>query len=947
MSIRSALAILATALSAASLFAATTVYVNDFTTRTSPNPIPAYGAWMEARPYPEPNDKKRYYQICCRGAARDGYPTAEWLVTRAATYFTAVETGRPSYDGWFTPSFTADALRLGSGPRRDADDICFSWFYGSNAERDGVVLQSIHNTFTNGLLRIQVDMRGPTEGWVQGNASSYGRVFPVYEKYMDVLAWGGALNDRAVTPGKFGLRCSTTAQYQQRIYPQYYHGSSGTTQLGNNVSGNGVNKTNFWFRFVMTYDLDANTFGGEVYRFIQSQGHPTFDTVPSDATPYQTFSDAAAMTAMSDETGGITGIGIDGHGKFDRDSDPALTNKVLVDNLRLSWKAPDASEFAVFYENDFVTRRYRTVCAKQSLTAAYAPRSATTKSTDMYTYADGNHRTDQRRLTPPLAAPYEATQPIGLDGWRTLPLDDLSLGYAAALLYGGRTDTDMDGNGNVGTGANMMTFANTTAHLALAQPLGVSYSAGKVRMSVDARLPSATTLALLDNGLQRMAIGLGGTALYTAARNDLAANLVAGVGYRRELDETGANPVTNYVPYRVAQSSSATPAYITPDSYVNPEQDWWYRIEVTADIDARTYSATITPLRAIASVTADFTPTLTPIFSVADVPFASATTDVGTFYLHGFGAGAGGPTVHYDNRVCFDNIRVWHQADASSSETLVYSNDFSTRMRTVTATHAAGHLAEQYDRDDGPDHWIRQNGTGDATYWATATVRDNGGNQCLVLGHDAEAGHDVLCANTLGVSLCRRFRVDVDIRPPKGWYAAGRQVIFAMGAPQMGQVETLDTTYDAYRQVAFGFKSLLNNGSNPPEYYCTGMEAFAHVNAEGTPTVSNIWSAASSANGNWYRFSAVVNPPTQTYRVKLSNMGMAHPDIGTMGGTTVVQTGELPFEHGLAAAEGISAFYISTDGAEGPCFGTGVDDRQILVDNIKVVTLPGIIMSVR
>ena len=495
----------------------------------------------------------------------------------------------------------------------------------------------------------------------------------------------------------------------------------------------------------------------------------------------------------------------------------------------------------------------------------------------------------------------------------------------------------------------MMAFGYDDAYVALAQPLGVSYSAGKVRLSVDARLPSATGLSIdaSSSGMQHMAIGLGGTALYGATRDALAASLMAGVGYRRELDETGENPVTNYVPYHVTQSSSATPAYVTPDSYADPERDWWYRIEVTADIDARTYSATITPLRAIASVTANFTPTLPPIFSVADVPFASATTDVGTFYLCGFGRGAGGPSVYYSDRVSFDNIRVWYQADASSSETLVYSNDFTTRTRTVTATHAAGYLAEQYDLDDGPDHWIRQNGTGDATYWATATVRDDSGNQCLVLGHDAEAGHNVLCANTLGLSLTRRFKVNVDIRPPKGWYAADRQVIFAMGSPQMGQVETLDSTYNAHRQLAFGFRSLLNSGSNPPQYYCTRMEAFALSSAEGTPTVSNICAAASLTVGNWYRFLVVVNPVAKTYRIKLIDMGTAHPGIDGTSGVTIAQTGELPFEHGLVAAEGIGSFYIATDGAEGPCFGTGVDARQILVDNIKVVTLPGVITYVR
>ena len=37
-------------------FAAEPVYVNDFTTRTSLNPIPVCGEWMTAQPYTTPVD---------------------------------------------------------------------------------------------------------------------------------------------------------------------------------------------------------------------------------------------------------------------------------------------------------------------------------------------------------------------------------------------------------------------------------------------------------------------------------------------------------------------------------------------------------------------------------------------------------------------------------------------------------------------------------------------------------------------------------------------------------------------------------------------------------------------------------------------------------------------------------------------------------------------------
>ena len=58
-------------------------------------------------------------------------------------------------------------------------------------------------------------------------------------------------------------------------FPQYWdsrNNNGSTTQLGNNDSGNytdnvAFGKTNYWFRFIVTYDLDNNTFSGETYRF--------------------------------------------------------------------------------------------------------------------------------------------------------------------------------------------------------------------------------------------------------------------------------------------------------------------------------------------------------------------------------------------------------------------------------------------------------------------------------------------------------------------------------------------------------------------------------------------------------------------------------------------------------------------------------------------------------
>ena len=85
---------------------------------------------------------------------------------------------------------TDGAYKLTPNVIMDNGNGCFAWTYGSATRRAGVVLNSLHNTFTNGQVRIQVDMRAP-DRWPVNGGYSYVRVFPVFDKYMDILAWNG------------------------------------------------------------------------------------------------------------------------------------------------------------------------------------------------------------------------------------------------------------------------------------------------------------------------------------------------------------------------------------------------------------------------------------------------------------------------------------------------------------------------------------------------------------------------------------------------------------------------------------------------------------------------------------------------------------------------------------------------------------------------------------
>ena len=650
--------------------ASTAIYRNDFTVRTSAAPIPATNVWHEATPYRTNNGL-----VAFRPTTGDGLAAYEQLSSRGAYYNSSVYASRPVVDGWFIPFFNyrsaytlfsdVDKCAIGTdGAYKhspvivfDKDNPALTFAYGSTARRAGVVLHSLHNSFTNGQLRIQVDMRAP-ERWASGY--SYMRVFPVYDAYMDILAWKGSWCDRdqnknenasitnsPVTPGKFGIRSTagkiTTEEGATRSYPQYYdvrNLNSGTTQVGNNYG----TAFNYWHRFVVTYDLDNAKFGGTVYRIKQDVGHPTLDTEmvsENVVAAAKEFSNALWQNCATDAEGalttdldalwrtkgGISGIGVDAIGSFNT-LDFTVTNKLVVDNFRISWKAPGADDFEVFYENDFHTRRYRTLSAAARTTeATYAPATVTTNAPRTYVYSVAGDL-EKDRLMPLLTSPNDKAQPVGIDGWRVLPYADVNgspNSHAGVLKYGGNA---YDAGGE---GGNMLTFGNQGSWGLLGQTLGASYSTGKVRIVADVRLPLGG-LNTWHVNTRRASIGLGSTALYSANRDQLAANLAAGIGYLREVKTVDDAAVTNDVPYCLgASQTDATPSFTFEENPDIPEKATWYRYDVTADLATKKYDATITPI-GTASVLPDFTLTNDAIYSVSSVPFAANVSDVGSFY---------------------------------------------------------------------------------------------------------------------------------------------------------------------------------------------------------------------------------------------------------------------------------------------------------------------------
>ena len=209
------------------------IYRNDFTTRESAGAIPRLGETYEATPYPTTNAKLYQYldttaikNASAANLALNGFYGYDNFL---ASYWSNVGDSRPSYDGWFQPYFSKgvatgyDALFLHTGTvyqEVDADgnvNPCFRFYYSPNsgATRTGTALKSLHNIFTNGQLRIQVDLKMPL--WLTQQAHFW--MFPVFDKYMDIEAWEGASQLVNCAPGLFGVRSGGDVT---RPYPLYY-----------------------------------------------------------------------------------------------------------------------------------------------------------------------------------------------------------------------------------------------------------------------------------------------------------------------------------------------------------------------------------------------------------------------------------------------------------------------------------------------------------------------------------------------------------------------------------------------------------------------------------------------------------------------------------------------------------------------------------------------------
>ena len=332
------------------------------------------------------------------------------------------------------------------------------------------IYQSFGNEFTNGVLRMQVDLHAAEYNSIKNNNFFVG---PLYRKYLDP-AWGATLPKYA---GFFGFNL----EQGQNVVKNYYYGGNGTGGVAATPVYVGAYKSQViignWYRFVVDFDLNANTFSGRVY--VMGSEQPELSTpdgaLMDEWTPVRFYSD------QSEDTGGIAGIVLRDCGSVSTARKTDANHAPAADNFRLWWRASgtDFTDDDLFYENNFTTRRSRTLQPTPPTSASFATVQTTVDDT-FSTYAvNAVADLPGNKLVWDGTKVHEV-QPYGIDGWRRMNGTGC-INFSVANYVDGALTNKMIAATGVANDNNRFGI--------LAQNLGEKITSGQVKLQFDIRVP--------------------------------------------------------------------------------------------------------------------------------------------------------------------------------------------------------------------------------------------------------------------------------------------------------------------------------------------------------------------------------------------------------------------------------------------------------------------------
>ena len=740
--------------------------------------------------------------------------------------------------------------------------------HGATYARTAMATHPIGNEFSNGVVRVSADLRAPAV-WPAGEDSVSARVVPLYKSQMNALNWGGSYQ----TPAAFAMLWRNASQATVPFLLSGQGLETSESAVGTDMSPTHVGR--YWHRFVMDINLDTKRVSCSVYKL--GLGNPTPET---QGTLVASTSNKQFYRPLTAERKAISGIGLYTYRTIAEAN--AVTNSACFDNLSIAWKAPGASDFQVCYENDFTTRRYRTLCPTGTTSAAYPP--ATTSSIvsdDYWGYYAG------QTIVPAsdVSLKNKQPQPQGADNWRRINDDG---GGTAQLIQ--PTSSGLAAFGRILRVTGAMTFVCVT------QPLGEEISTGKVRLSVDVRLPDKWHW----NGSRNAAATLGTTAYASALYNDVSNGRVGPVGIRAST--TAADECKFYPFYNNGSTQTQTD--------INCVSQNWYRIIQTADMDANPHTYNFELYHLTTNGVVDGT-----VFAVTNATFAREVPAIGSFALLAYAAGD-----TTAQSILFDNIKVWKNYGASD-ELQIYFNNFTYRRRKFE--DARRNIATKIDRP-GLDHWTRRNNG-----LAAAFVRPLANPALSIVG---AADHAYLF-HTLGTTVGhgKTLSFSIDIRPPNKWRHDTRYVYVMVGDDifHQGNRSSADPFGNHY-STRFGFTSK----DTEIKYWGMYMDTVSMV------TTNRVVRRGSQIDpSHWYRFRMKATVDAPTYSVKLYDMGTSHPEMSTPDGTLVESFDDLAYSNG-GPVNGFSSFALGGFGVPGFEPWNDDDPTTVFYDNIRAEIIP-------
>lgn len=743
----------------------------------------------------------------------------------------------------------------------------FVTVYGTTSARTALAVHPLFNSFSNGVLRISADFRAPVRLETGAATDMYLRIAPICKSQMDNLNWtsSATLN----SPTAFGIQWRTIKDdiAINGAVPFLMSGEGDTTSaIGFDFSRTSLGRN--WCRLVANIDFDAKTVECKAYNL--GLGNPTRET---QGTLINTSGSKQFYRPVTAANGPITGIGLYFRKVFATSG--VVTNAVCVDNLAVSWKAPGATTFQDCYENDFSVRRYRTLTPPGTTNVTYDAYERVTV-TDSY-----NYPADTTKVVPDSDTTLKnvSPQPLGVDSWRRI--NDDGLGEVVV------TDSALPYCGPV------LAVKANEKFACVSQPLTQEITSGKVRMVADICKPNQWYWRY-----RRAAIDMGTTSFASTLHKDFNLNRIGevGIGASESDSETAAYP---------RYYDNTGEHYMTSTNC--PGRTWW-RVVRTVDIDNQTYDFEI--YRLVNGATNE-----PPVVSVTGVNFRQEVRSIGSFALIAYGPGNEG-----SKAILFDNIKVWKGA-GTAQETLIYSNDFTTRTRSLDVSRVK--LATMIDRQDcGTDCWIRRNNGVADIYVQQAenpAVAVASGNQYAYL------------LQPFGRTVTHgTVRARVDIRPANLW-----QWSIERGA-----------------YLYLGDDTFLQGNLSQAAHFTSGRHVIVGVVPESTAaddqglyygSVPSVSSGSESVRGtalattNWYRFCVTAPLDSPTYSVKVYDMGPTHPEMTTPNGTLVQSFDGLAYQNG-APVSGLTCFGLAEFGSAGTLPSDPEDPGNVFFDNIQIET---------